>query len=71
MDNADGDRGPRPAELLIVAQVGCTAIDVASILRKKRQAFSRYELSGGEMIVTGPEESMGTLGLRSRVASPG
>ena len=142
MDNADGDRGPRPAELLIVAQAGCTAMDVVSILRKKRQAFSRYEVrvtgeqrddphphvfedirivhvvhgnvdveavrraielsatkycavaanlaSGvttihhayvvrdatgeehyGEVVVTGPEESMGTLGLRSRVASPG
>ena len=42
MDNADGDRGPRPAELLLVAQAGCTAMDVISILRKKRQAFSRY-----------------------------
>jgi putative redox protein len=44
MDNADGDRGPRPAELLIVAQAGCTAMDVVSILRKKRQEFSRYEV---------------------------
>jgi putative redox protein len=44
MDNADGDRGPRPGELLIVAQAGCTAMDVVSILRKKRQAFSRYEV---------------------------
>ena len=44
MDNADGDRGPRPAELLIAAQAGCTAMDVVSILRKKRQAFSRYEV---------------------------
>ena len=44
MDNADGDSGPRPAELLVVAQAGCTAMDVASILRKKRQAFTRYEV---------------------------
>jgi putative redox protein len=44
MDNAEGDSGPRPAELLVVAQAGCTAMDVASILRKKRQAFTRYEV---------------------------
>ena len=44
MDNAEGDNGPRPAELLVVAQAGCTAMDVISILRKKRQAFTRYEV---------------------------
>ncbi len=44
MDNAEGDSGPRPSELLVVAQAGCTAMDVASILRKKRQAFTRYEV---------------------------
>jgi putative redox protein len=44
LDNADGDSGPRPAELLLLAQAGCTAMDVASILRKKRQSFSRYEV---------------------------
>jgi putative redox protein len=44
MDNAEGDSGPRPAELLVVAQAGCTAMDVASILRKKRQAFTHYEV---------------------------
>ena len=44
MDDAEGDSGPRPAELLVVALAGCTAMDVASILRKKRQAFTRYEV---------------------------
>jgi putative redox protein len=44
MDNAEGDRGPRPAELLVVAQAGCTAMDVISILRKKRQIITRYEV---------------------------
>ena len=43
MDNGEGDRGPRPAELLIAALAGCTAMDVVSILRKKRQPFTRYE----------------------------
>jgi putative redox protein len=44
MDDAAGDTGPRPAELLLVAQAGCTAMDVVSILRKKRQPFTRYEV---------------------------
>jgi putative redox protein len=44
MDNAEGDSGPRPAELLVVALAGCTAMDVVSILRKKRQAFTHYEV---------------------------
>jgi putative redox protein len=44
MDTAESDTGPRPAELLMVAQAGCTAMDVVSILRKKRQTFSRYEV---------------------------
>jgi putative redox protein len=44
MDDAEGDSGPRPAELLLVAQAGCTAMDVASILRKKRQVLTRYEV---------------------------
>lgn len=44
MDTADGDTGPRPAELLLVAQAGCTAMDVASILRKQRQPFTGYEV---------------------------
>jgi len=44
MDSADGRTGPRPAELLLVAQAGCTAMDVVSILRKKRQSFTSYEV---------------------------
>jgi putative redox protein len=42
----DGDgsaAGPR--ETLLAALAGCTAMDVISILRKKRQPFDRYELA--------------------------
>jgi len=45
IDDADGDSGARPAELLLAAQAGCTALDVTSILAKKRQAFGSYEVS--------------------------
>lgn len=44
LDDAAGDAGPRPAELLLVSQAGCTAMDVISILRKKRQVVERYEV---------------------------
>ena len=30
------DKGPRPMEVLLVSLAGCTAMDVASILKKKR-----------------------------------
>jgi putative redox protein len=44
VDNAEGNAGPRPAELVVVAHAGCTAMDVLSILRKKRQVVTRYEV---------------------------
>jgi putative redox protein len=45
IDGPEGDTAPRPAELLLAAQAGCTALDVASILAKKRQSFGSYEVS--------------------------
>jgi putative redox protein len=42
MDDAAGDAGMRPAELLPTALAGCTAMDVISILRKKRQDVTAY-----------------------------
>jgi putative redox protein len=44
VDDVAGDAGPRPAELLMVAQAGCTGMDVASILAKKRQSFDAYQV---------------------------
>jgi len=42
------DLGPRPMELLLAGTAGCTAMDVLSILRKKRQAVTdcQIEISG-------------------------
>lgn len=45
IDDADGDSAPRPAELLLAAQAGCAALDVASILAKERQSFRSYQVS--------------------------
>ena len=41
----DGDPAPGPKETLLAALAGCTAMDVASILRKKRQAAESYEIA--------------------------
>ena len=51
MDDAVGDGGARPAELVATALAACTAMDVISILRKKRQAVTGYEVrsSGVQM----------------------
>jgi len=56
VDGAEGDGGPRPIELLLAAQAGCTAMDVISILRKKRQVVERYEVrvSGRQRIERQP-----------------
>jgi putative redox protein len=45
LDNAEGNGGPRPVEMLLAGQVGCTGMDVMSILQKKRQVITRYEVS--------------------------
>ena len=44
LDDGKGDAGPRPAELIPMALAGCTAMDVISILRKKHQDVTRYEV---------------------------
>lgn len=44
IDDKDGATGPRPIDLVAVGLAGCTAFDVISILRKKRQKVSGYEV---------------------------
>lgn len=44
MDNGEGDTGARPADLVGIALAGCTGMDVISILRKKRQAVTAYQV---------------------------
>lgn len=55
-DPPDGDDGgARPMEMVLAALAGCTAMDVASILRKKRQTPAGYEIAvRGERSETHP-----------------
>ncbi|HLI29797.1 MAG TPA: OsmC family protein [Terriglobia bacterium] len=43
-DDAQGDAGPRPTEAALLALGACTAFDVISILRKKRQIVRKYQV---------------------------
>jgi putative redox protein len=43
-NNGGQNRGPSPMEMLLVALAGCAGMDIISILRKKRQEISAYEL---------------------------
>ena len=45
IDDAAGNTGAKPIELVAVALAGCTAFDVIGILRKKRQQVTGYEVS--------------------------
>lgn len=42
LDDGESDTGARPTEALLAALASCTAMDVASLLVKKRQPFTGY-----------------------------
>ncbi len=44
VDDAKGHTGARPLELALLALGACTGFDVISILRKKRQTVTGYEI---------------------------
>lgn len=44
VDDATGNTGPKPIELIVIGLAGCTAFDVVNILRKKRQEVTGYEV---------------------------
>jgi len=45
IDDTAGNTGAKPIELVAIALAGCTAFDVISILRKKRQQVTGYEVT--------------------------
>ena len=44
LDDANGDTGIKPIELVALGMAGCTAFDVINILRKKRQQVTGYSV---------------------------
>lgn len=44
IDDKEGATGPKPIDLVAAGLAGCTAFDVISILRKKRQQVTGYEV---------------------------
>ncbi len=42
----DGPDDFRPLELLVIGLISCTAMDIISILEKKRQDVSAFEVKG-------------------------
>ena len=44
VEHGGDNSGFRPIELLLVGLAGCTAMDVISILEKKRQKVTRFEV---------------------------
>jgi putative redox protein len=42
--NGGHNSGPQPMEMLLVALAGCSGMDIITILRKKRQDITGYEL---------------------------
>lgn len=43
-DDGGQDSGPRPMEMLLIALATCAGMDIITILRKKRQEITAYEL---------------------------
>lgn len=48
LDNSDGKTGPTPMEMFLMGIAGCTAMDVISIMRKRRA-----EVTGFQVNITG------------------
>jgi putative redox protein len=44
VDHGGSGSGAAPMELILVGLVGCTAMDVISILQKKRQQVTKFEI---------------------------
>ena len=71
MDDRDGDKGPRPTELVLAGLGGCTAMDVLSILRKKQQDVSRLEVHVGAAQRAAYPQIFSDIDLLVEVEGPG
>ncbi len=45
LDNPEGKTGPTPMEMVLMGVAGCTAMDVISIMRKKRADVTGFQVN--------------------------
>ena len=72
MIDADRQRNtaPGPMELVLIGLCACTATDVVSILRKKRESFSSLEVYAEAERAKTPPTVYETIKLKYRVGGP-
>jgi putative redox protein len=72
-DEAVGGHGQgfRPLELLLFGLAGCTAMDVISILKKKKQDVTAFEVEVEGVQVDEHPKYFGTINIVYRVAGHG
>jgi len=63
----DNRVGMKPSDLLLVALASCTAVDVVSIMRKKRQPLSRLEVAADGVQDEDPPWRFRTIHLTYRL----
>jgi len=68
MDDAAGNTGAKPIELVAIALAGCTAFDVINILRKKRQQVTGYEVKVEAEQVPNPPQVFTTVRIHHVVS---
>ena len=67
VDAAKDKTAPSPMELVLIGLCGCTASDVVGILRKKREPFTRLEVSAEAERAPEPPSVYTSITLRYRV----
>jgi putative redox protein len=70
LDDGVSNTGFRPAELVPLAIAGCTAMDVISILRKKRQQVTRYEVEAAGVQMDGHPHAFTRIDVLHVVEGP-
>ena len=65
--DGDSEAGNSPMDLVLIALCGCTAYDVVSILRKKRQPFQAVEVSAQAEKAVEPPRVYTSIQLTYRV----
>jgi putative redox protein len=69
VDASEKKLGSSPLELVLIGLCGCTASDVTSILRKKRELFSKLEVRAVAERAPKPPKIFTSIKLLYRVSS--